>query len=78
MAAHTFFVASSLQKQLAHFLREKRGKMSYPAFARKVGISSASLHRMEMSEQNVTLKTLEYILKRFNCRASDIFNDKNP
>jgi DNA-binding Xre family transcriptional regulator len=69
-------MAASLQKQLGRFLRKKRGEMSYPAFARKVGISSASLHRMEMGGQNVTLKTLEHILKRFKCRASDIFNDR--
>jgi DNA-binding Xre family transcriptional regulator len=69
-------VAASMQKQLGRFLREKRGKMSYPAFARKLGISSSSLHRMEMGEQNVTLKTLEYILKRFKCSVSDIFNER--
>jgi DNA-binding Xre family transcriptional regulator len=74
MATHTFGVASSLQKQLAQFLRKKRGELSYPAFARKTGISSASLHRMEMGEQNVTLKTLEFILKRFKCKVSDIFD----
>jgi DNA-binding Xre family transcriptional regulator len=70
-------VASSLQKQLGQFLRKKRGQMSYPAFARKVGISSASLHRMEMGDQNVTLKTLEHILKRFKCTVSDIFKDRS-
>jgi DNA-binding Xre family transcriptional regulator len=67
----------SLQKQLGKFLQKKRGAMSYPAFARKSGISSASLHRMEMGEQNVTLKTLEHILKRFKCRIGDIFDGKN-
>jgi DNA-binding Xre family transcriptional regulator len=77
MATHTFGVASSLQKQLGQFLRKKRGELSYPAFARKIGISSASLHRIEMGEQNVTLKTLEHILKRFKCSVSDIFSDKN-
>jgi len=66
-----------MQKQLGQFLRKKRGEMSYPAFARKTGISSASLHRMEMGGQNVTLKTLEHILKRFKCGVNDIFNDRN-
>jgi DNA-binding Xre family transcriptional regulator len=70
-------VAASLQKQLGRFLREKRGSMSYPVFARKIGISSASLHRMEMGQQNVTLKTLEHILKRFKCQAGDIFDDRS-
>jgi len=67
-------MAASLQRKLALFLRKKRGSLSYPAFARKLGISSSSLHRMEMGEQNVTLKTLEYLLKRFKCRAGDIFD----
>src|SRR5688572_24623207 len=66
-------MAASLQRQLGKFLREKRGEASLPAFARKVGISSSSLHRMEMGEQNVTLKTLEHLLRRFNCRLADIF-----
>jgi len=70
-------VAASLQKQLACFLRKKRGNLSYPAFARKLGISSASLHRMEMGEQNVTLKTLEHLLKRFKCNVGDIFDGGN-
>jgi len=65
-----------MQKQLGQFLRKKRGDMSYPAFARKLGISSSSLHRMEMGEQNVTLKTLEHLLKRLKCSLSDIFSDE--
>jgi DNA-binding Xre family transcriptional regulator len=52
-------------------------EMSYSAFVLKVGISPASLHRMEMGKQNVTLKTLEHILKRFKCRMSDIFDDRD-
>ena len=67
-------MAASMQRKLALFLRKKRGNLSYPAFARKLGISSSSLHRMEMGDQNVTLKTLEYLLKRLKCRAGDIFD----
>lgn len=65
-----------MQKQLGEFLRKQRGNLSYPAFARKIGISSSSLHRMEMGEQNVTLKTLEYLLKRLKRSVSDVFADK--
>jgi DNA-binding Xre family transcriptional regulator len=68
-------MATSLQQQLSRFLRRKRGQSSYPAFARKLGISSSSLHRMEMGEQNVTLKTLEFLLKRLKCNLRDIFPD---
>jgi len=52
-------------------------KANLPAFTRKTGISSASWHRMEMGEQNVTLKTLQHILKRFKCGVSDIFDERN-
>jgi DNA-binding Xre family transcriptional regulator len=72
---HTAGMAASMQKQLAQFLRKKRGKMSYPAFARKMGVSPSSLHRMEMAEQNVTLKTLEHLLKRLKCRVTDVFGE---
>ena len=68
-------MAASLQKQLGRFLRQKRGALTLPAYARKLGISSSSLHRMEMGEQNVTLKTLEQLLKRLNCRVRDVFED---
>jgi hypothetical protein len=36
-------------------------------------LPASSLHRMEMGEQNVTLKSLESLLKRLNCRITDIF-----
>jgi DNA-binding Xre family transcriptional regulator len=48
--------------------------MTLPAFARKLGISSSSLHRMEMGEQNVTLTTLERLLKRLKCSVVDVFD----
>jgi len=32
---------------------------------------------MEMGEQNVTLTTLERLLKRLKCRAGDIFDDRD-
>lgn len=74
-ASHTAVMAASLQKQLGQHLRKRRGDMTLPAFARKLGISSSSLHRMEMGEQNVTLKTLEHLLKRLKRSVSDVFDD---
>jgi DNA-binding Xre family transcriptional regulator len=66
-----------MQKQLGQFLRKRRGEMTLPAYAHKLGVSSSSLHRMEMSEQNVTLTTLERLLKRLKCSAADVFNNPN-
>jgi DNA-binding Xre family transcriptional regulator len=77
LAAHTADMAASMQKQLGQFLRKRRGEMTLPAYARMLGISSSSLHRMEMGEQNVTLKTLELLLKRLKCSAADVFNKPN-
>jgi len=76
LATHTAAMAASMQKQLGQYLRRRRGEMTLLAFARKLGISSSSLHRMELGEQNVTLKTLELLLKRLKCAASDIFGER--
>ena len=76
LTAHAADMAASMQKQLGQYLRQRRGEMTLPAFARKLGISSSSLHRMEMGEQNVTLTTLERLLKRLKCNAADVFNVK--
>jgi len=67
-------VAASLQAQLGKYLRKRRRDMTLPAFARKLGISSSSLHRMELGEQNVTLRTLEHLLKRLKCSLNDVFD----
>jgi DNA-binding Xre family transcriptional regulator len=66
-------MAVSMQKQLGQYLRKRRGEMTYPVFAKKLGISSSSLHRMELGEQNVTLKTLEHLLRRLKCSMDDVF-----
>jgi transcriptional regulator with XRE-family HTH domain len=68
-------MATSLQVRLGRFLRQRRGDLSLPAFARKLGISSSSLHRMEMGEQNVTLKTLEVLLKRLKVDVAEVFRE---
>ena len=52
--AHAALVLS-LRKQLGQFLRKRRGDMTLAQFARKLGISTSSLQRLEIGEQNVTL-----------------------
>jgi len=68
-------VAQRLAKQLGSFLRKKRGNLTYQQFSRKMGLSDSTLHRLELGEQNVTLKTLEQICGRLKCKVSDIFGD---
>ena len=53
----------------------KRGGRTYAQFARKMGLSDSTLHRLEMGEQNVTLKTLEHITQRLRCKVADLFED---
>ncbi len=69
-------MAQRLAKQLGAFLRRRRGDLTYQQFSRKMGISDSTLHRLEMGEQNVTLKTLEQICDRLKCRISDIFEEE--
>ena len=68
-------MAQRLAKQLGAFLRKKRGNLTYQQFSRKVGISDSTLHRLEMGEQNVTLKTLEQICDRLKCGVADLFEE---
>ena len=49
--------------------------MTYAQFAKKLGISDATLHRLEMGQQNVTLKTIELITQRLKCKVSDLFEE---
>jgi DNA-binding Xre family transcriptional regulator len=64
-----------MANQLAAFLKKRRGSLTYVQFSRKMGISPATLHRLEMGQQNVTLKTLEQIVDRLNCKVADIFSE---
>ena len=68
-------MAQRLAKQLGAFLRKKRGNLTYQQFSRKVGISDSTLHRLEMADQNVTLKTLEQICDRLKCSISEVFGE---
>ena len=73
-------MADRLAKQLACFLLVEMVELTYKQFARKMGISDSTLHRMEMAEQNVTLKTLEQIcylveVQRIGCVWGDRRSD---
>ena len=63
----------TLDNQLALFLRKRRGQTSYDAFARKLGITPASLIDLENCQQSVTLKILQQILDQLPCGLTDVF-----
>jgi DNA-binding Xre family transcriptional regulator len=73
--AHAVQVRYGLRKQLAEFLKKKRGDRTFAQFSRKVGLSDSTLQRIEMMQQNVTIDTLQHIVNRLKCGVSDIFRD---
>ena len=64
-----------LAKQLAAFLRKRRGDLTFQQFSRKTGISDSTLHRLELAEQTITLNTLEQLSDRLKCSITEIFHD---
>ena len=62
-----------LEKKLAENLKARRGKLTQQAFAKKLGISRATLTRLENCSQNTTIKTLEQIAKALRCDIGDLF-----
>lgn len=73
-----YVVSKRLSLQLAAFLRRERGEQTLAQFAKQLGISDSSLHRLEMGEQNITLDTLEEMTKRLKCRLGDLFPEEYP
>lgn len=64
-----------LRKRLAKQMKKMRGDETKREFAKKLGISKSTLHRIEMNEQNVGLDTLEILCKKLQCDISDLFPD---
>lgn len=65
----------TLAKRLGKRLQEIRGDQTQMKFARKLGISNSSLNRIELGEQNVSLKTLEKLCNRLKCDIGDLFSE---
>ncbi|MBI1850189.1 MAG: helix-turn-helix transcriptional regulator [Planctomycetes bacterium] len=63
----------NLAKRLAKKLRELRGEVPQYRFAKRLGISKSSLNRMEIGEQNVSLKTIEKICQKLKIDITDLF-----
>ena len=63
----------NLSRRLAKKLRELRGDTPQYRFARKLGVSKSSLNRLELGEQNVSLKTIQTLCRRLKCDIADLF-----
>ncbi|WP_211325624.1 helix-turn-helix domain-containing protein [Roseimicrobium gellanilyticum] len=66
-------MASELDEKLATFLRKKRGKTTYAAFSRKIGLPASTIFRLEQCQQSITLGRLQTVLDRLRCTLDDIF-----
>lgn len=66
----------NLDKQLARYLRKMRGGLSYAEFAKQVGLSHTTLHRLERGEHHLTLSKLEVILNKLKIKMRAIFPDE--
>ena len=73
MFLQTWAMRSSLDNNLAQFLRKQRGEVAYATFARKLGITPSSLFRLENGQQSATLKTLQLICERLKVNVHNIF-----
>ena len=63
----------NLAKRLAKRLLELRGNTPQYQFARRLGVSKSSLNRMEVGDQNVSLKMLDRLCARLRCDVTDLF-----
>ena len=66
---------NTLDRQFSDFIRKARGDQTFTKFARKVGVSESTLHRLEQCQQSVTLGRLDQILRRLKRRLRDVFPD---
>ena len=62
-----------LSEKLSKNLKRLRGSMPQGQFARKLGVSRATLNRLENDSQNVTIKTLDRIVKSLKTDISELF-----
>jgi transcriptional regulator with XRE-family HTH domain len=62
-----------LATRLARNLRHRRKQLTQEAFARKLGVSRATLTRLENGAQNTTIRTLQQITKALRCDIGDLF-----
>jgi transcriptional regulator with XRE-family HTH domain len=66
-------VVMDLAQKLAANLRTRRGNKTQEEFARKLGISRATLSRLESAAQNTTISTLGQISKSLRCDVGELF-----
>ena len=58
---------------LSEYLRKTRGDQTVRAFARKIGLTHGTLHRIENLQQSLTVGKLGHIMEKLNCSWEEIF-----
>jgi transcriptional regulator with XRE-family HTH domain len=58
---------------LADYLRKKRGDETVRVYARKIGLTHGTLHRIENHQQSITIGKLGEIMDKLDCSWDDIF-----
>ena len=65
---------ADLRKNLAENMRKLRGDLPQTAFAKKTGLNQASINRIELQQQNVTIETLQKLCTRLKCKVRDLLD----
>lgn len=63
---------------LSEYLRKTRGDQTVRAFARKIGLTHGTLHRIENLQQSLTLGKLGQIMEKLDCSWEEIFGGAKP
>jgi transcriptional regulator with XRE-family HTH domain len=58
---------------LSEYLRKTRGDQTVRAFARKIGLTHGTLHRIENLQQSLTIGKLGHIMEKLDCSWEEIF-----
>jgi transcriptional regulator with XRE-family HTH domain len=58
---------------LSEYLRKTRGDQTVRAFARKIGLTHGTLHRIENLQQSLTIGKLGHIMEKLDCSWDEIF-----
>lgn len=66
----------NFRQRLASYLIARRGQKPQLQFSKEIGISNATLNRLEEGTQNVTLGMIERICKGLDCDIIDLFPKK--
>lgn len=70
---------TDLDRELAQFLKKRRGEMSFAQFSKITGFTASSLHRLhrlEHCQQSITLARLHGLMKRLKVTLADVFDDR--